>query len=172
MTTPVHQLTDQATLSKRIARLLLTGSTPAETAEILGVSLQTVNLHARSPMFQAILRVEKQALKERLAESVTEKLEALEEKAVDAYRRGLEEDDHAAYLRAADAVMDRGHHPKKTQQDITHTFSIQIAAEEKQAIEIACEEAGVALPPASVPPASGVSGLKHISTVLDEPEGE
>jgi hypothetical protein len=166
----VQQLSDPQTLSKRIARLLLTGSQPPEIAEILGITLQTVSLHVRSPMFQAILRIEKQTLKQRLAESVTEKIEALEDRAVQAYEKGLDEDDPSAYLRAADSIMDRGRHPKKTQQDISHTFTISIAPEEKLAVETSCKEAGIELPAVDVP--KTISGLKHISEVLQEPEGE
>src|SRR5438309_3937879 len=165
-----HQLADHSTLSKRIAQLLLAGNQPAEIADTLGVTIQTVNLHVRSPMFQAILRIEKQKLKERLAESVTERIEALEHRAVDAYDRGLGEADPSAYLRAADSVMDRGRHPKKTQQDINHTFTIQIEASEKEAIETSCEEAGISLPSPEVK--APVSGIKHINDVLNESEGE
>src|SRR5438477_4493277 len=108
MAAVAHQLTDHSTLSKRIAQLLLTGNQPAEISEVLGVTIQTVNLHVRSPMFQAILRIEKQKIKERLAESVTERIESLETRAVDAYERGLAEADPSAYLRAADSALDRG----------------------------------------------------------------
>lgn len=172
MTRMVGKTLGQEQLAKKILRLAVIGTTAEEVAGLLQVPAQQIKILYASPMFQAMLKVEKQRVREQLAEQIPDRLDALAGEAVDAYKRGLQDDDPAAYLRAADAILDRGKYPKRTQIDATHTITVHIDAEQKSAIESACEDASIEIPSSSVTPVQTepASGLKHIDEVLAEPD--
>lgn len=156
-------------LARRVIRLMVADCQAEEIAKTLKVPLPQIKILVQSPMFQAMVKVERQRLKERLAENIPERFEAHASEAVDAYVHALREsDDWPTKLRAADAILDRGKYPKRTQVDAQHTVTIQLSASEKHAIEVACEEAGLALPAPAEP--VKIAGVKHIDDVLKEEE--
>jgi|SRR5690348_13032200 len=163
----------QEQLARRVIRLIVAGLNPQEIATTLGVKEEQVKILTTSPMFQAMVKVERQKLREQLADSIPAKLEAHAEEAVDTLVSGMRDADEWGHkLRAAENILDRGSYPKRTQVEHQGNVSIQIDAEQKAAIETAFIEAGLKPPgiPADAIKPVPESGLKHIDDVLNEPE--